>query len=461
MNRKENFLLAITVLAVFALPMATAPGVAATNIQVHQAPSVIKLGGLFPLTGRLSAGGVQREAAARIAIEEINANSEILPNTQLEWLVRDTATDPNTGATAAQELIDQGVVGLIGAASSSVSMAIAAVAAQNQIPQISYSSTAADLSDKDQYPYFMRVVPPDSLQGIALAGIVKYFGWKEVATLATSDDYGQGGIKIFEDEAKKQGITVLTSQKFAGEATDIKSQLLAIKDSGAHVIVLNVIVQDAVTVFSQAADAGITGEGWVWIGSDGSTQEQVFANSTKIKDAMQGMIGTRPNRGIGDVYEHFLDTWESKDPNEYAGAGNRNPNTYATYAYDAVYTFAHALDKMINDGKDVTNGQELLNYLYQTDFTGATGPIKFNENGDRIGVYDMVNLKGDAFEIVGTWDVNNGLQVTGTIVWPGGSTVVPTFGAEGTEGGGFLSFTYPFTIFATFALLAVVVKRRK
>jgi len=82
-----------------------------------------------------------------------------------------------------------------------------------------------------------------------------------------------------------------------GSAWNYIAMEQAIKDSGAHVIVLNVIVQDAVTVFSQAPDVGMTGDGWVWIGTDGSTQEQVFENSTSVKEAMQGMIGTgTPNK---------------------------------------------------------------------------------------------------------------------------------------------------------------------
>ncbi len=442
-----------SLIALFMLSMSVTP----TYVSAAP-PAELTLGGLFPLSGGLAAGGVEREAASRIAVENINADDTILPDTVLKIEKRDTATDPTTGAAAATELINAGVFGLVGAASSGVSMAIAAKAEAAKVPQISYSSTNADLSDKTEYPYFLRVVPPDSVQGVALANIVNEFGWDTVATLSTSDDYGQGGIDVFKTAAADNGITIATAQEFAQGASDVKTQLQTIIDSGAKIIVLNMIVADAVTVFSQAAAVGITPEdGFAWVGSDGPTQTVVFENSTDAKAAMQGMIGTAPNRGSGALFEAFLDDWEAADPNVYAGAGDREPNTYATFAYDAVYAFARAAHNMILAGEDPTDGALLLKELAALEFTGATGPISFDSNYDRLGVYDILNLKDDKFEIVGTWDLVNGMKLTGTIVWPDGTTNIPTdsLGESILPG-----FEIWMTMFAV-AMMVPIIRKRK
>jgi ABC-type branched-subunit amino acid transport system substrate-binding protein len=397
------------------------------KIITYAAPAEIKIGGLFPLTGPLSFGGVEREAAFRMAIEEINEDSSLLPNTNITYLVRDTATDPATGVTAAGELIAWGAVGLIGAASSSVSMAVAGgPALTNKIPQISYSSTNALLSDKVTYPYFLRVVPPDSLQGVALANIVSKFGWDQVATLATSDDYGQGGINVFEDKAKELGISIATSQKFLQGYTNVTTQLRAINDTNVKIIVANFIANDAKTVFLDALDLGMTSENeFVWVGTDGLTQEFVYSGDLDIQKAMQGMIGTRPNIGSGLIYDHFVNMWSNckgSDASEYAGCGpDGPPNTYATYAYDAVYTYAHAFQALIDAGEDIYDGDILLTQLYKTNFAGATGHISFDANGDRKGVYNILNLQSDKFQAVGNWDEINGMSLTGTIYWDGTS----------------------------------------
>lgn len=429
----------------------------AQAIEFHQTTE-IKLGGLFPLSGTLAGGGVERRAAAQMAVDIINEDDTLLSGVTLNLLVKDTQTNPSVGATVAQEVISDGAVGIVGAASSSVSKSVAGVAEQNKVPQISYSSTNPDLSNKTVYPYFLRVVPPDSVQGVAIVKIIKEMGFTQIATLATSDDYGLGGITVVEETAAEEGIEVLSSQRFDQGAVDVKSQLQAIKDSGAHVIVLNAIVGDAKTVFSQADDVGLVGEDYVWVGTDGPTQEAVFETSdgtidTEIRDSMQGMIGTAPNRGSGPGYEAFLDTWEScngKDNNTYTGCGDRTPNTFATFAYDAVYAFAYALDRMIKAGTDYTDGDLLLAELKKTDFVGATGRVTFNQFLDRNALYDILNLQGDSFKVVGSWSETDGMSLTGTITWPGGSTTTPSFANVGeTPGFGFYLVLFTLTSFAT------------
>jgi ABC-type branched-subunit amino acid transport system substrate-binding protein len=60
-----------------------------------------------------------------------------------------------------------------------------------QIPQISYASTSAELSDKSRFEYFSRVVPPDNFQAQAIVEVVRQLGWKYVSTVAVEGDYGE------------------------------------------------------------------------------------------------------------------------------------------------------------------------------------------------------------------------------------------------------------------------------
>ncbi|MHA2032736.1 MAG: ABC transporter substrate-binding protein [Candidatus Kariarchaeaceae archaeon] len=400
----------------------------AAPVQVHQAPATLTLGGLFPLTGTLSGGGVEREAAARMAVNEINSRADILPQTELKITMRNTETLPATGATAAQELIDLGVFGLVGAASSSVSKAVADVAAPEQVPQISYSSTNADLTNKTAYPYFLRVVPPDSVQGVALANILyNDLGIKTVSTLATSDDYGTGGITVFTTAYTGLGGVVDVAQTFTQGSADVSTQLSAIAAGTARTVVLNVIVGDAKTVMGQAAAAGITPTGdatsWQWIGTDGSTQEAIFEGDTAVQAAMEDMIGTSLKKGEGPEWLRFKDMWECGDPTDYSGSGDRTPNTFASFAYDAVYAFAWAAHDMIVAGDDPTVGADLLAELKTADFDGATGRVTFDANSDRVAEYVLLNLKGDAFESVASWDPTNLYAQYGNLTFANGSTV--------------------------------------
>ena len=118
-----------------------------------------------------------------------------------------------------------------------------------QIPQISYASTAAELSDKTRYEYFTRVVPPDSYQSSAMAEIVKDLGWTYVHTLADEGNYGEKGIAAFEAAARKKGICFSKQLKIKTSLQDSEEHYEEIistlsQDLRARVVVLFVADQN-------------------------------------------------------------------------------------------------------------------------------------------------------------------------------------------------------------------------
>ena len=75
----------------------------------------------------------------------------------------------------------------------------------SQIPQVSYASTAPELSDNNRYDFFSRVVPPDSYQAQAMLDIVKAMGWNYVSTLASEGNYGESGVDAFMQISREAG----------------------------------------------------------------------------------------------------------------------------------------------------------------------------------------------------------------------------------------------------------------
>lgn len=74
-----------------------------------------------------------------------------------------------------------------------------------QIPQISYASTAPELSDNTRYDFFSRVVPPDSYQAQAMMDIVTAMEWNYVSTLASEGNYGESGVEAFVQISRETG----------------------------------------------------------------------------------------------------------------------------------------------------------------------------------------------------------------------------------------------------------------
>lgn len=404
-------------IALLALLMGSLSGSSSSNIRVNQAPAEITLGGLFPLTGELSGSGVERGATFRMAINEINHRSDILPNTVLKYEIRDTGSNPTIGTNAAQQLVEAGVFGVVGAAYSTVSMAAAPVFEAAEIPQISYSSTNPDLSNKTNYPYFLRVVPPDSQQALALADFIySEMGNSTVATIYANTDYANWTIPVFESEFTALGGTVVTSQRFTPGATDVTTELQAIFDSGVKTILISTLFDDATTVFSQANSVGINAaSGFQWVGTDGIGGNGLLGDPV-VKSAISGMIGIEISPGFGDLFVHYKDMWECGDPTIFSGAGDRIPNLFATFTYDAVYAFAWAAHNLIDhQGGDPTNGDNLLQILKGLSYQGATGHVGFDAKQDPEGVYSLTYMDGSAFNKFATWSPKAGFDPFGTI----------------------------------------------
>uniref|UniRef100_A0AAV2KUW9 Receptor ligand binding region domain-containing protein n=1 Tax=Knipowitschia caucasica TaxID=637954 RepID=A0AAV2KUW9_KNICA len=196
------------------------------------------LGGLFPVHSRGERGlpcgelkkekGIHRLEAMLFAIDLINKDPELLPNVTLGARILDTCSRDTyaleQSLTFVQALIERDgsdvrcangeapifakpdkVVGVIGASASSVSIMVANILRLFKIPQVSYASTAPELSDNTRYDFFSRVVPPDSYQAQAMMDIVTALGWNFVSTLASEGNYGESGVEAFVQTSRETG----------------------------------------------------------------------------------------------------------------------------------------------------------------------------------------------------------------------------------------------------------------
>ena len=384
------FLMGIMILSVMTIKANAEPQ------KTHTLPAQIKVGGVFPITARPDAGPDRRDGFL-IAIAEINnqtGTDRILPvGVTLVPNVQDDLNTAAGGTAAADTLLAWGADIVLGSSGSSVSAAIASALTPTKIVQISYASSSPSLSDRTLYPYFMRTCASDADQGLALAKLVKAFGWTKGAVIHTSDSYGTGLIEIFKGAYNDTG-DVLTDQSFEAGATDVSAQVQAIKDKDPEFILGNFIDEDAKTVMKKAHDLDMLD--YVWITTDGwSTQATI--TDAKVKEAMDLSIGTNPAPSAGTGMADFNTTWFDSEWNYLETPANSQStgtpfNSYAPYSYDTVYVAAKGLA-----AAGTTEGDALKTALYAITHEGATGTIKFNDLGEVIGRYDYVQLQGDTY----------------------------------------------------------------
>ncbi len=122
---------------------------------------------------------------------------------------------------------------------------------------------------------------------------------------------------------------------------------------------------------------------------------------------MQHVVGTTPTPLTNSNYNQFNSSWwsvtscGSQNP---CGASrtNANPNSYAPFAYDAVFVAAKGI--AVAGTVDHTETPTLLNALYNVSFTGASGAIKFNSKGEVNGRFDYVTLIDNNYKTFGKWN---------------------------------------------------------
>uniref|UniRef100_A0A2K5MDB3 Glutamate metabotropic receptor 2 n=4 Tax=Cercopithecinae TaxID=9528 RepID=A0A2K5MDB3_CERAT len=422
------------------------------------------LGGLFPVHQKGGPAedcgpvnehrGIQRLEAMLFALDRINRDPHLLPGVRLGAHILDSCSKDthaleqaldfvraslSRGADGSRHICPDGsyathgdaptaITGVIGGSYSDVSIQVANLLRLFQIPQISYASTSAKLSDKSRYDYFARTVPPDFFQAKAMAEILRFFNWTYVSTVASEGDYGETGIEAFELEARARNICVATSEK-VGRAMNRAAfegvvRALLQKPS-ARVAVLFTRSEDAreLLAASQRLNASFT-----WVASDGwGALESVVAGS---EGAAEGAITIElASYPISDFASYFqsLDPWNnSRNPwfREFWEQRFRcsfrqrdcavhslravpfEQESKIMFVVNAVYAMAHALHNMhralcpnttrLCDAMRPVNGRRLykdfvLNVKFDAPFRPADthNEVRFDRFGDGIGRYNI------------------------------------------------------------------------
>ena len=226
---------------------------------------VMKLGGIGPLTGPLAIYGVTSTNGSKLAFEEINKNGGILGK-QVEYIVLDEKGDSTEAVTAYNKLVDEGVVALIGDITSKPSLAVAEVAAQDNLPMITPTGTQFNITEAG--PNVFRVCFTDPYQGVVLANFAKNNLNAETAAVVVnnSSDYSDGVAKAFVEQAEKLGLKVVAKEGYSDGDKDFRAQLTKILPTNPDVLVVPDYYEQVALITTQAREVGIKA---TFVGPDG------------------------------------------------------------------------------------------------------------------------------------------------------------------------------------------------
>lgn len=171
--------------------------------------------------------------------------------------------------------------------------------------QISYASSSRLLSNKNQYKSFMRTIPTDEYQAIAMAAIIDHFQWNWVIAIASDDEYGRPGIEKFENEMFERDICIDLNELISQYLEEAEIIRIAdqIQNSTAKVIVVFASGPDVEPLVKEMVRRNITDR--VWLASEAWALSSLVAKPEYL-DVMGGTIGFALQAGQIPGFKKFL-----------------------------------------------------------------------------------------------------------------------------------------------------------
>lgn len=348
------------------------------------------------------------------------------PKTQISLLIF-----PNSSASdvilSAVPLVNYGVIGVLGAVSSTSSTLVQNVVSKFMIPQISPAATSPSLSNS---PTFLRTVPSDIFQATAMIALAKRNGWSEISIITSTDTYGSGLSNAVALAAPANGISILSVVSVTQGRFDLSAEIETLKKVGTRALfILHASPSNVIRAMYTANWSPVA-----VIGSDSMAVSNVYTISSRDYPAsfIEGWVCFTPTGGYGSVFDEFVNrTYTSRPRLNPTGvqAVVASGNFIIASIMDALLSFANAITTVNNEGGNPRNGTALLSALRRTSFDGLSGSVSFDSSGDRIGSYDWINFVGGQTIPAGRLSSSGGtttLTNLNTIVWPGGSTDIPT-----------------------------------
>ncbi len=340
----------------------------------------VKVGVVGPFTGSSAAFGISMREGVQLAVEEINAEGGVRGLGPIEVIAEDDEGRPDVAVAAVTKVVQRDRVrAVIGPINSSNCLASMRVTQREQVPQITPVCASPAITAQGN-PYIFRTTLSDSRYASSLAEFaVKTVKLSRFAILHDADDYGTDGANVFERKLRELGITPLVREKWNRGDKDFTAQLLKVKEAKVDALLTWGLAAEIALIAKQARQLGITAP---LLGGTGlATPKFLELGGQAVEGTLVTMLF------VPDLPEPRVQAFVRR----YEARFGRRPDTFAAQAYDSAYLLARAL---ASGGVD---GPKLREAIAKTEYKGITGPVIFDETGDRIRGLLVTVIKSGKF----------------------------------------------------------------
>lgn len=342
--------------------------------------NVIKVGAAGPLTGDMAVFGQDQLNGVKLAVEEWNAKGGVLGK-KIVIVEGDDQRDPKQAVAAANKLVNDKVVGVIGHFNSNCSIPASAVYHQAGIPQISHGSTNPQFTDQG-FDNVFRVCGRDDQQGkVAADFAVNVLKAKRIAVLQDKTTYGQGLADEFRKGLGAKAEVLIYEGIGVGEK-DYSPVVTKVKALNPALVFFGGIYVEGGLLIKQFKAVGGTAP---FIGGDGIMSEELAKIGGPATEGTYATFG--PDTKESPSAKGFNENYRKK----YG-----EPGVYSIYAYDATNILLQALQSA-----GAVDGKKVSAAIRAIDYNGALGHIQFDAKGDvKESPYVVWKVEGGKFKQV-------------------------------------------------------------
>jgi branched-chain amino acid transport system substrate-binding protein len=317
-------------------------------------------------SGSLAIYGPMLERGWELGLEYATNGTGIAGGKQIKTVIKDSASNPETGVTLAREAIEKdGAEVLVGSPSSSVALAVSGVASATNTIYIGAPAASPDLTGKAFNPVTFRAgrtsVQDALTMGAALVGLGDTF-----VQIAPDNAFGRGSAAGFYNVIKAAGGTFNTNDTAEGagtifiplETTDFTPYLNQVLDSDAKVLVVTWAGTGFVPLFQQMQQLGIMDKMVVGTGmGDNQTMAAGYADAI-------GSVGVSVYHY--SLFDNDVNNWLVE---QHKAKYNTPPDLFTESGFNAAVMLVNALNATNGDA----SSEALIKALEGMKFNGPKG----------------------------------------------------------------------------------------
>jgi branched-chain amino acid transport system substrate-binding protein len=355
------------------LALALAAGSAAVHAQ-----DVIKITGVYELSGAGASAGTYFKDGVELAVKEINANGGILGK-KIVSTVADTQTQPGVAKGLAAKAVDDGAFAVFGPVFSGSIMVSMAETRRAEIPNWTGGEAAAITQQGN--PYVFRTAFG---QASSFPKLAKYIQGKAktLAVIYQNNDFGKGGrdtlVKLLATGPTKIISEVATDQ---GQV-DFSAAVLKAKQANADALFVYLTEEESARALRELRKQGY--------------DKPIIGETVLISQKVIELAGDAANGATG----HVGLTVDAPSPEMLAFKGKFYqaykyiPDHNGIKGYMGVYSMKAAIEKVGKlDRKAVAQAMKGL-VIKKSKYPGIIMDVRFDDKGDIDRESFLVEVKG-------------------------------------------------------------------